>query len=142
MTAILSASVSYAHIITKLLKHRSEGAFRSVKAKVSNKNIFHSSLLSEICRAANAGRIPGLCRTIREADFDAGHFHVVADLKILHVVEEGVDVFAVPERLKGAHPFQKDRGGQHGQGNEQSKAGFKGVFHTLSCFVLREIHVA
>jgi hypothetical protein len=53
---------------TELLKHSSEGVFCSVETKVSNENIFHSSLLSEICRAANAGRIPGLCRTIREAE--------------------------------------------------------------------------
>ena len=40
-------------------------------------------------------------------------------------------MLAALEHLEAAHPFQNDRGGQHGQGNEQSNAGFKGVFHTL-----------
>ena len=38
-----------------LLEHASNGVFRCVETEVSYENILHLNLLSEICRAANAG---------------------------------------------------------------------------------------
>ena len=66
------------------------------------------------------------------ADFDAGHLHAVAHFEVLHIGEQGIHMLAALEHFKAAHPFQNDGGGQHDQGNEESNAGFKGVFHTLS----------
>ena len=59
------------------------------------------------------------------ADFDAGHFHAVADLQILHGVEQRVDVVAALEQFQAAERFDDDHGGEDGQGHEDAEPGFE-----------------
>ena len=75
--------------------------------------------------------IVGELDVLHPPDFHARHLDPVADLEVLHVAEEGVDMLAGLEALKAAHSFQNDRAGQHGQGHEKSNTRFQGVFHTL-----------
>lgn len=49
----------YAVNRTELLEHGSDGAFGGIETEISYENIFQVSLLSGICRTANAGRITG-----------------------------------------------------------------------------------
>ena len=65
------------------------------------------------------------------ADFDAGHFHAVAQLQLLRGFEQGVDLQAALEFFKAAEDVHDEEGGEDDEGHEQAEAGFKGVFHRL-----------
>jgi hypothetical protein len=59
------------------------------------------------------------------ADFDAGQFDTVADLLVLHGVEQSVEAVTAAERFHAAQCLDDGPGGKDRQDHKNAQTGFK-----------------
>src|SRR5208337_350777 len=59
------------------------------------------------------------------ANLHTGHFNTVADLQILHRVEQGVEAVAAVEGFHAAERFHDEEGGEDDENDKYAQAGFK-----------------